>query len=115
MTSPNSELMIAAMGGGIPATGETITISINSSTATESTTLTAGVSYDMSSDVDFHAIRTATGVATATTSDAPQRSNWMPFFFTATEDQLFISAIGATASGTVWLVPRTTLVRKSSE
>jgi hypothetical protein len=103
------------MGGGVPGTGETITISINASTATESTTLEAGISYDMSSDVDFHYIRTETGVDDATTGDAVQRYSWHPVFFTATKDKLFISAIAATTSGTVWIVPRTADVRKEDE
>jgi hypothetical protein len=107
--------MITAMGGGLPGSGETITISINDTTATESATLTAGISYEMSSDIDFHYCRTATGVDDATTDDAPQRSNWTPKFFTATQDKLFVSAIGATASGTVWIVPCTANVRKDKE
>lgn len=113
--SVNTDRMIDAMGGGVAGSGETITISINNTTATQGTVLEAGMSYEMSSDIDFHYCRTETGVDAATTSDTPQRYNWEPVFFTATEDKLYISAIGATSSGTVWISPRTALVRKDGE
>jgi hypothetical protein len=113
--SKNSDVILTSMGGGIPGTGETITISITTGPAAESATLEAGISYEMSSDVDFHFIRTETGVDDATTADAVQRYTWPPVFFTATKDKLFVSAIAATTTGTVWIVPRTADVRKEDE
>lgn len=114
MASPNASLMIDAMGGGVPGSGETITVSFNSTTATQSAILDTGMSYELSGSVDFHFCRTENGIDDATTSDAVQRFNWSPVFFTCTEDKRYLSIIGATSSGTAYIVPRTAQVRKAN-
>jgi|TARA_Y100000296_G_scaffold37511_1_gene43423 hypothetical protein len=101
------ERQLSAIVGTLPVTGDTINLSISTSADTTST-LTAGQTYQIISDVDCFICESASGTADdAAVTDMPLLAN-VYIAMTASQGRgLFISAITASGSGTLSVSPRT--------
>lgn len=105
MTSNSTDrIMRSVAGGAIPVTGETITVSVTAAAAV-STTLEAGVTYELKFTQDMHVCSAPTAVATATTSDALYFADEVGKYHTPDPNNLFLSAIRSTTDGTLYIIP----------
>lgn len=105
MSSERTDQAIANVLGALPAQGETETLSMTTSAATTTNPLTANKTYDMVSDVDCFVCASTDGGDDASTSDY-----FLPALtivpISAQGTNLYVSAILASGTGTLYLSPR---------
>lgn len=109
MTSRRTDDALASLVGELPANGETITLSVTTS-ADNTAVLAKGVIYDMVASEDCFVCASATAGA----DDAAVTDYFLPgktiVSFTPQTGNLYVSAITASGTATLYISPRTAVV-----